>query len=79
MTASAFSERLEEVPLALPQMCSALHLLAPGHPRQVGGSREGREGRGGKGGGKEARWAGLLSAARRRRGRKWAGQACRSS
>lgn len=74
MAASAFSERLEEVPLALPQMCSALHLLALGHPRQVGGSREGREGRG-----EEARWAGFLSAARRIRGWSWAGQACRGS
>lgn len=33
--ASAFSERLQEIPLAMPQMCCSLHLLSVGHPSQV--------------------------------------------
>ncbi|KAL4448270.1 hypothetical protein ABPG75_005489 [Micractinium tetrahymenae] len=32
---SAFAERLEQAPIALPQMACALHLLVLGHPRQV--------------------------------------------
>ena len=38
---SAFGERLEEVPLAMPQMCCCLHLLELGHPRQVGSRAQG--------------------------------------
>lgn len=34
-TAAAFTERLQEMALAMPQMCCALHLQALGHPRQV--------------------------------------------
>ena len=31
-TAAAFQERLTELPLAMPQMCAALHLLEAGEP-----------------------------------------------
>lgn len=34
-TAAAFAERLQEMPVAMPQMAAALHLLTLGHPRQV--------------------------------------------
>ena len=34
-TAGAFQERLMEIPLAMPQMCAALHLLDAGEPRHT--------------------------------------------
>ena len=34
-TAAGFAERLQEMALAMPQMCCALYLQALGHPRQV--------------------------------------------
>ena len=34
-TAAAFAERLQEMALAMPQMCCSLYLQALHHPRQV--------------------------------------------
>lgn len=34
-TAAGFAARLQEMALAMPQMCCALYLQAVGHPRQV--------------------------------------------
>jgi hypothetical protein len=35
--AAAFGDRLEQAPIAMPQMAASLHLLMLAHPRQVGG------------------------------------------